>query len=170
MIGHWAAELQKRELGWAALPGAPTFQGSPSHVVIAMSGGSSSASIPSQNTPPDCVMATLVKMVLRLAVDIATGLVLVLVPGATAKNPASGLIARRRPSASNLVKQRTTSQRQHHDIKDPFPSNATHTPMQLMQRPKRRYIRNDRCVCSVCCVRFVAYVTCVVLGGNHAQQ
>ncbi len=35
----------------------------------------------------------------------ALGLVLVLVPGATPKNPASGLMAYRRPSAPNFIQQ-----------------------------------------------------------------
>ena len=35
----------------------------------------------------------------------ALGLVWLLVPGATPKKPASGLIARRRPSASNFIQQ-----------------------------------------------------------------
>src|ERR1700683_3197623 len=59
--------------------------------------------MPSHQTPPSGVRATLVKMVLRARVAIALGLVLALVPGATPKNPASGLMARRRPSASGLI-------------------------------------------------------------------
>jgi hypothetical protein len=49
------------------------------------------------------VSATLVKMVLRASVFMALGLVLSLVPGATPKKPASGLMARRRPSASGFI-------------------------------------------------------------------
>ena len=43
------------------------------------------------------------KMVLRVMVSMALGLVFRLVPGATPKNPASGLMARRRPSGPGLI-------------------------------------------------------------------
>nr|WP_261361877.1 hypothetical protein [Frigoriglobus tundricola] len=46
--------------------------------------------------------ATLVKIVFRASAAIAFGLVRADVPGATPKNPASGLIARSRRSASGL--------------------------------------------------------------------
>src|ERR1017187_1634020 len=64
--------------------------------------------IPSHQTPPSgtpfvVVRATLVKIVLRDSVAIALGLVLAEVPGATPKNPASGLIARNWPLASGLI-------------------------------------------------------------------
>src|SRR5579875_2164413 len=61
------------------------------------------AVIPSHHTPPSGVSATLVKMVLRLRVAIAFGLVFALVPGATPKKPASGLIARSWPVASGRI-------------------------------------------------------------------
>src|SRR6266496_1554625 len=64
-------------------------------------GGSSL--IPSHHTPPSGVRATLVKMVLRASVAMALGLVLAEVPGATPKNPASGLMARSRPLSSGLI-------------------------------------------------------------------
>ena len=59
--------------------------------------------MPSHHTPPSGVSATFVKMVLRASVAIALGLVFTEVPGATPKNPASGLMARRRPCASGLI-------------------------------------------------------------------
>ena len=65
------------------------------------SAGGSSV-IPSHQTPPSGVSATLVKMVLRASAAMALGLVFTDVPGATPKNPASGLMARRRSSASGL--------------------------------------------------------------------
>jgi len=34
MIGHWPAGAQKRELGWAALPGIPIFHGWLSQVLM----------------------------------------------------------------------------------------------------------------------------------------
>jgi len=49
------------------------------------------------------VRATLVKMVLARSVLIALGLVAALVPGAMPKNPASGLIARSRPSGPKRI-------------------------------------------------------------------
>ena len=49
--------------------------------------------MPSHQTSPSSVRATLVKMLLPDMVAIALGLVFVPVPGATPKNPASGLIA-----------------------------------------------------------------------------
>ena len=59
--------------------------------------------MPSHHTPPSGVRATLVKIVFRASVAIALGLVAFEVPGATPKKPASGLIARSRPSASGLI-------------------------------------------------------------------
>ena len=59
--------------------------------------------MPSHHTPPSGVSATLVKIVLRASVAIAFGLVFAEVPGATPKNPASGLIARSCPFASGLI-------------------------------------------------------------------
>ncbi len=59
--------------------------------------------MPSHQTPPSGVSATLVKMVLRASVAMALGLVLALVPGATPKKPASGLMARSWPLASGLI-------------------------------------------------------------------
>src|SRR5580704_5359874 len=59
--------------------------------------------MPSHHTPPSGVSATLVKMLLRASVLIAFGLVFTEVPGATPKNPASGLMARNRPFSSGLI-------------------------------------------------------------------
>jgi hypothetical protein len=59
--------------------------------------------MPSHQTPPSGVSATLVKMVFFASAAIALGLVWFDVPGATPKKPASGLIARRRPLASGLI-------------------------------------------------------------------
>ena len=65
--------------------------------------------MPSHQMPPSglplapTVSATLVKMLLRASVFMALGLVLSDVPGATPKNPASGLMARNWPLASGLI-------------------------------------------------------------------
>src|SRR5947207_10281326 len=64
-------------------------------------GGSSD--MPSHQMPPSGVSATLVKMVFFESAAIAFGFVLTEVPGATPKNPASGLMARRRPSLSGVI-------------------------------------------------------------------
>ena len=61
--------------------------------------------MPSHQTSPSSVSAVLVKMQLPQSVSIALGLVLSLVPGATPKNPASGLIAWSRPSSPNFIQQ-----------------------------------------------------------------
>src|SRR5277367_6971145 len=101
IVGHCEAGAVKRALGCAAL--AP--------VSLAMCGvhflpcqsrhsaGGVSA-MPSHQTPPSGVSATLVKMVFFASVAIALGLVFALVPGATPKKPASGLMARSLPLAS----------------------------------------------------------------------
>src|SRR5436190_4777121 len=104
MVGHCAAGAVNRELGCAAF--AP--------VCLAISGvqrlpcqsrhsAGGSSVMPSHHTPPSGVSATFVKMVLCDSVFIAFGFVCREVPGATPKNPASGLIARRRPLASGLI-------------------------------------------------------------------
>src|SRR5437667_274652 len=66
------------------------------------SAGASSV-MPSHQIPPSGVSATLVKIVFFESEAMALGLVLVEVPGATPKNPASGLMARSRPSASGVI-------------------------------------------------------------------
>ena len=53
-----------------------------------------SSVMPSHQTSPSSVFAQFVKTVFSATVSIAFGFVLSLVPGATPKNPASGLIAR----------------------------------------------------------------------------
>src|SRR6266481_9037538 len=104
IVGHCEAGAVKRAFGCAALaplafaiPGVHRLPCQSRHSV----GGSSV--MPSHHTPPSGVRATLVKMVLRERVAIALGLVFSDVPGATPKNPASGLMARRQPSASGLI-------------------------------------------------------------------
>ena len=54
--------------------------------------------MPSHQTSPSGVIATLVKMVSCATIFIAFGFECALVPGATPKYPASGLTAHRRPS------------------------------------------------------------------------
>src|SRR5579871_290587 len=70
---------------------------------VRCAGGSSV--IPSHQTSPSSVFAVFVKMQLPSRVRMALGLVFELVPGATPKNPASGLIAYNRPSGPNFIQQ-----------------------------------------------------------------
>ena len=82
--------MVKRAFGWAALRPLAGVQGRRSQS-DSSDGGTSVIS--SHHTSPPGVSATLVKIEFRAAVSIALGLVFMLVPGATPKNPASGLIA-----------------------------------------------------------------------------
>ncbi len=104
IVGHCAAGAVNRPFGCAAvapvslaISGVHTFPRQSRH-----SAGGVSV-IPSHHTPPSGVSATFVKIVFRFSVAIAFGFVRALVPGATPKNPASGLMARSCPFASGLI-------------------------------------------------------------------
>src|SRR5215469_6456369 len=98
IVGHWLAGAVKRPFGCAAgLPVSLPMAGVHFSPRQSMHSPGGESVIPSHQTPPSGVSATLVKMVFFASVAIALGLVFALVPGATPKNPASGLIARRRP-------------------------------------------------------------------------
>src|SRR5260221_5304279 len=104
IVGHCEAGAVKRAFGCAAF--APvSFAISGVHLFPCQSrhtaGGSSV--IPSHQTPPAGVSATLVKIEFFDRLIIALGFVLTEVPGATPEKPASGLMARRRPWASGLI-------------------------------------------------------------------
>src|SRR5437667_1713762 len=104
IVGHWEAGAVKRAFGCAAF--APVFLAiSGVHLLPCQSRHSAGGSsvMPSHHTPPSGVSATFVKIEFFARVVMALGLVLTEVPGATPKNPASGLIARRRPLASGLI-------------------------------------------------------------------
>src|SRR5262249_47632159 len=64
-----------------------------------------SSVIPSHHTSPSGVMAQFVKIEFRVTVSIAFGFEVMPVPGATPKNPASGLMAYKRPSGPNFIQQ-----------------------------------------------------------------
>src|SRR5258708_9565841 len=100
MVGHWAAGAVKRALGWAAFVPMAGVHGFPCQSMH-LAGGASV--IPSHQTPPSGVKATLVKIVLVASVAMAFGFVFIDVPGATPKKPDSGLIACSRPSALGLI-------------------------------------------------------------------
>src|SRR5579871_6555857 len=89
MAGSWAAGAVNRAFGWAAGVPLSGDHGSPRQSVMP-SGGV--GVIDSHHTSPSAVSAVLVKMVFALTDSMAFGFVFMLVPGATPKNPASGLM------------------------------------------------------------------------------
>src|ERR1041385_9198020 len=104
IVGHCEAGAVKRALGCAAFaPVSLAIAGV--HLLPCQSvhsaGGSSV--MPSHQTPPSGVKATLVKIEFFASVAIALGFVFSDVPGATPKKPASGLIACSRPFTSGLI-------------------------------------------------------------------
>src|SRR5437762_3498849 len=89
IVGHCEAGAVKRAFGWAAFaPVSLPIAGV--HLLPFQSKHSAGGSsvIPSHQTPPSGVSATLVKIELRDNATIALGFVFVEVPGATPKNPA----------------------------------------------------------------------------------
>src|SRR5208337_102085 len=98
--GHCPAGAVKREFGCAAGRPQPGVQSLPVQS-IRWAGGVSV--MPSHHTSPSSVSAVLVKIALLAQLAIAFGLDCTLVPGATPKNPASGLIARKIPCSSFLI-------------------------------------------------------------------
>src|SRR6478609_5296384 len=104
MVGHCEAGVVNRELGCAAFaPVSLAICGVQRLPCQSRHSAGGSSVIPSHQTPPSGVSATLVNIVLRASVAIAFGFVLAEVPGATPKKPASGLMARRRPLSSALI-------------------------------------------------------------------
>src|SRR5438067_11721016 len=104
MVGHCEAGAVKRAFGCAALvPDSFAISGVHLLPCQSMHSAGGSSVMPSHHTPPSGVSATFVKIEFFASVAIAFGLVLSEVPGATPKNPASGLIACKRPFASGLI-------------------------------------------------------------------
>src|SRR5579872_3358533 len=104
MVGHCRAGAVKRAFGWAALaPVCLAISGVQRLPCQSVHSAGGSSVMPSHHTPPCGVSATLVKMEFLASVAIALGLVFFDVPGATPKNPASGLIARKFPLASGRI-------------------------------------------------------------------
>src|SRR6266545_6542395 len=121
IVGHCAAGAVKRALGCAAF--APvSFAICGVQVLPCQSRHSAGGSsvMPSHQTPPSGVRATLVKMLFFESATIAFGFVLTDVPGATPKKPASGLIARRRPFASGLIQAMSSPTVQTFQPSNPF--------------------------------------------------
>ena len=90
ITGHCAAGAVKRAFGCAATEPAPGLQSLPCQSIRCA--GAFSV-ISSHQTSPWSVSAQLVKRQLRSSVSMAFGFDFMLVPGATPKKPASGLIA-----------------------------------------------------------------------------
>src|SRR5881394_1014246 len=104
IVGHCAAGAVKRALGCAALaPVSLAICGVHFLPCQSVHSAGGSSVMPSHQTPPSGVSATLVKIEFVASVAIAFGFVFTEVPGATPKKPASGLIARKRPCASGLI-------------------------------------------------------------------
>src|ERR1044071_1283459 len=99
--GHWAAATVKRAVGWAAGLADSGVQSWPFQS-SRCAGGSER---PSHQMSPSSVSATLVKRQSWVSILTALGLVFSPVPGATPKNPASGLVAYSRPSGPNFIQQ-----------------------------------------------------------------
>src|SRR5258707_8800876 len=104
IVGHCEAGAVKRAFGCAAFaPVSLAISGV--HLLPFQSRHSAggSAVMPSHQTPPSGVSATLVKIEFVANVAMAFGFVFTEVPGATPKKPASGLMACSRPFASGLI-------------------------------------------------------------------
>src|SRR3984893_11420989 len=97
--GDWEAATVKREFGCSARPigddHGSAFQ------LMSPAGGTTSS--PSHQGSPAGVRAVLVNTVLWSIAAMTFGFVCRLVPGATPKKPASGLIARRVPSEAMCI-------------------------------------------------------------------
>src|SRR5215467_5146693 len=90
MTGHCLAGVVKRALGWAAGRPESGVHGLRSQ---SMSSAGFVSVMPSHQTSPSGVRAQLVKIEFLVTVSMALGFDFIPVPGATPKNPASGLIA-----------------------------------------------------------------------------
>src|SRR5579859_2784573 len=90
ITGHWLAGTVKRALGCAAVRGDCGVHG---RRIQSINSAGFSGVMCSHQTSPSGVTAQLVKMEFFVAVSMAFGFDFMLVPGATPKNPHSGLIA-----------------------------------------------------------------------------
>src|ERR1700722_18621846 len=100
ITGHCEAGVVNRALGCAAVLGLAGLHRRRSQSTNLP--GSSSV-IPSHQMSPSIVIAQLVKMEFLVMLSIALAFDFMLVPGATPKNPYSGLMAYNRPSAPNFI-------------------------------------------------------------------
>src|SRR5271166_541434 len=98
--GLLAMGAAKRELGCAAFSLESGVHLCPRQSRHSLGTG---PSLPSHQTSPSGVSATLVNIVSRRMVCTAVGLDLEFVPGTTPKYPASGLIAYSRPSGPGFI-------------------------------------------------------------------
>src|SRR5438128_6590425 len=95
MLGHCRTDAVKRLFGCAAGVFDAGVHGWPCQ---SRSSAGGVGSRPSHHGAPSFVIATFVKMTSLWSIASAFGFVFALVPGATPKKPASGLMAQRRPS------------------------------------------------------------------------
>src|ERR1700756_4189810 len=100
MHGHCKARIVKREFGCAAFRPDAGVHGRRSQSTKC---AGFSLVMPSHQTSPSGVIAQFVKIEFRVADSIALRFDFMFVPGATPKNPYSGLIAYKRPSAPNFI-------------------------------------------------------------------
>src|SRR6202162_949273 len=100
ITGHCDAAQVNRAFGCAAFRAASGVQERRSQS-IKLAGLVSV--IPSHHTSPSLVIAQLVKMEFLVTLSMALAFDFMLVPGATPKNPYSGLMAYSRPSAPNFI-------------------------------------------------------------------
>src|SRR5580704_6885348 len=104
IAGHCAPGAVKRPFGCEALaPVRRAISGVQQWPCQSRHSSGGFAVIPSHQTPPSAVKATLVNIVFFESAIIALGLVSHDVPGATPKKPVSGLMARKRPSSSARI-------------------------------------------------------------------
>src|SRR5271155_2488407 len=121
IVGHCDAGAVKRAFGCAAF--APvSFAILGVHFLPCQSSNSAGGSsvMPSHQTSPSGVIATFVKIVFRESVSIAFGFVAADVPGATPKNPASGLIACNTPSFPGRIQAMSSPTVQIFQPSNPF--------------------------------------------------
>src|SRR5271166_3234095 len=98
--GHWPAGAVKRAFGCAAGRPQPGVQSAPVQSIRCAGGV---GFMPSHQISPSSVSAVLVKIEFFAQLAIAFGFDCTLVPGATPKKPASGLIARSSPPGPCLI-------------------------------------------------------------------
>src|SRR5260370_40513647 len=104
IVGHCEAGAVKRALGCDAFaPVSLAISGAHFWPFQSRHSAGGVSVMPSHQTPPSGVSATFVKMEFFANAAIAIGLVFTPVPGATPKNPASGLIARNSPCLSGRI-------------------------------------------------------------------
>src|ERR1700689_4434801 len=121
IVGHCEAGAVKRALGCAAFaPVSLAIFGVHFFPCQSSNSAGGSSVMPSHQTPPSGVSATLVKIVFPQSLSHRFGLVAADVPGATPKNPASGLIACNTPSFPGRIQAMSSPTVQIFQPSNPF--------------------------------------------------